>query len=60
LHHRASIALFGPLDALTGSDDVRSEVTEGFQTASGGNWMKTIDAGLAQLSSNIASAVATQ
>jgi hypothetical protein len=60
LHHRASIALLGPLDTLTGSDDVRSEVTEGFQTASGGNWMKTIDAGLAQLSSNIGNAVATQ
>ncbi|MEX2497167.1 MAG: hypothetical protein WD448_13815 [Woeseia sp.] len=60
LHHRASIALSGPLDALTGTNDVRSEVTEGFQTASGGNWAKTIDAGLAQLSSNISSAVATQ
>jgi predicted small secreted protein len=57
LHHRASISLSSPLNALMGSDDVRSDVTEGFQTASGGNWMKTIDAGLAQLRSNIASAV---
>lgn len=60
LHHRASIALSGPLDALTGSDDVRSEITEAFQTASGGNWMKTMSAGLAQLRNNVASKVAAQ
>jgi hypothetical protein len=60
LHHRATIALSGPLDALTASDDVRSEVTEGFQTGSEGNWMKTIDAGLAQLRGNVSSAITVQ
>lgn len=56
LHYVTAITVTGPVGPFADGMSFASDVEKGFQVASTGNWLETIDASLAELNKNISDA----